>query len=352
MQNLIFSRVRRNRFIVPATTCMIVLVLSGSAFAQPGSWLRGGHRKSTANSRDNSAMMRLVRPLSETVQNSVVQVFSGPRVVALGTVVSADGYLITKRSELIGGDTISVRLPTGSKVSARVAAYRPRHDLALLKLEEGTEATWNIQAAKLGSALASTGSFVVSPGRSGYPIGFGVLGVSARRVGHDGRLGVRFPRQPGAPARVEYVLPRSGADEAGIQLSDQILKVNNIDMLSWQAAMKALKSKYPGEVVRLTIMRGQETLEVDAMMSDQSMLRESKNDAKVNGPRSIRLNGFDQVIQHDTVLAPNQCGGPLLDSRGQVIGINIARAGRVVSYALPASLVAAEIVNMLGEARR
>jgi S1-C subfamily serine protease len=80
-------------------------------------------------------------------------------------------------------------------------------------------------------------------------------------------------------------------------------------------------------------------------------MQESESDAKVNGPRSARLTGFEQVIQHDTVLDTNECGGPVLDTLGRVVGINIARAGRVVSYSLPSSLVLPEMVSMLEEAR-
>jgi serine protease Do len=42
------------------------------------------------------------------------------------------------------------------------------------------------------------------------------------------------------------------------------------------------------------------------------------------------------VLEHDTILQPNQCGGPLVDLDGQVVGINIARANRVATYAIPA----------------
>jgi hypothetical protein len=45
------------------------------------------------------------------------------------------------------------------------------------------------------------------------------------------------------------------------------------------------------------------------------------------------------VLQHDTVLRPQQIGGPLIDLDGHAVGINIARADRVSSYALPAATV-------------
>jgi serine protease Do len=47
---------------------------------------------------------------------------------------------------------------------------------------------------------------------------------------------------------------------------------------------------------------------------------------------------FPSALEHDTVLLPNQCGGPLVDLEGNVIGINIARANRVASYAIPADV--------------
>jgi serine protease Do len=43
------------------------------------------------------------------------------------------------------------------------------------------------------------------------------------------------------------------------------------------------------------------------------------------------------VLQHDTPLFPEQCGGPLLDLEGKVVGINIARQGRISSLAIPTS---------------
>jgi S1-C subfamily serine protease len=328
------------------------LLLSGPAMAQmTPDWMNHGRSRTSIASRDSGAMMRLVRPLSESVERSVVQVFTDGRVVSLGTVVSGDGYVLTKHSELTVAP-VSLRLPNGQKVDARVSAVRRSNDLALLKIEGGDESTWDIVPAKFSTPEPPTGTFLVSPGRDGFTIGLGVLGVAARHIGHQGRLGVSFLDASNGPAMVRRVAPASGAYEAGIQGGDRILKINGHQMLGSRSAIKTLGGMYPGEVVSLTIIRGDDTIELDAQLSDQAVLLESKNDAKVNGPRNVRLSGFDSVIQHDTVLAPNQCGGPLLDSRGKVIGLNIARAGRVVSYALPSALVNAELISMLEEARR
>jgi serine protease Do len=47
------------------------------------------------------------------------------------------------------------------------------------------------------------------------------------------------------------------------------------------------------------------------------------------------------------VLAPSDCGGPLVDLSGKAIGLNIARAGRVESFALPAALVKKALPDLM-----
>jgi serine protease Do len=54
------------------------------------------------------------------------------------------------------------------------------------------------------------------------------------------------------------------------------------------------------------------------------------------------------AFQHDTVLRPADCGGPIVDLDGRVIGFNIARAGRTESYALPA----VEVNKVLDQLRK
>ena len=54
---------------------------------------------------------------------------------------------------------------------------------------------------------------------------------------------------------------------------------------------------------------------------------------------SIHSGGFPNVLQHDADVFPEQCGGPLVGLDGRLLGLNIARADRVVSYAIPAKNV-------------
>ncbi|MEM1067578.1 MAG: S1C family serine protease [Planctomycetota bacterium] len=342
---------------------LIALLFTGSNFAAA----------QTDERRDNSDMLRLVEPIAAKAKGSVVQVLSRrpaypPNAsgrenaagrsdqtwtpVALGTVVAEDGYVLTKRSEL-SGDPIRVRLSDGRLVPARVSAVRRQNDLAMLRIEGDV----TLSPVEFATNVPPTASFLVSVGRTGRPLGIGVVGVNkARPVGHQGRLGVLLQDDVDGRALVNDVVEKSGADQAGIVPGDLIVAINGREENTRRQVIDRLRGMFPGERVRLTILRsndskGLDTLEVDALIRDMTILRESASDTMVNGPRNTRLSGFDRVIQHDTVLDRAQCGGPLLDSLGRVVGINIARAGRVVTYALPSELLLPELLSMLEESR-
>ena len=44
---------------------------------------------------------------------------------------------------------------------------------------------------------------------------------------------------------------------------------------------------------------------------------------------SRRATGFGEVIQHDGIVPAQNVGGPVTDSHGRVVGLNIARADRM-----------------------
>lgn len=323
-------------------------------------------RDAIVNRRDSSAMMRLVHPIAESIEGSVVEVINSGRPVALGTVVQkdqssnepsaadsadkVDAYILTKRSEL-SGDPIRVRLADGRLLPARVAAVRRASDLALLVVQtDANTVQTSLKPVTFERFVPLIGSFLISPDRSARVIGLGVVGAAPRKVAHKGRLGIELQRIEEIGARVRNIIPNSGADEAGLERGDRIIAIDGRTQSNVDKVVSTLNSMFPGEVVQLTIERDGNTVDIPARLSEYAVMQESENDARVNGARNVRLSGFEQAIQHDTVLNPEQCGGPILDAEGRVIGINIARAGRVVSYALTASLVSAEVSSMIAEA--
>jgi len=314
--------------------------------AEIPAFLRQRFSLRSSNRRDNGDMIQLVRPLADAIGQSVVQIVSDGTPVSLGVLATNDGYVLTKRSEL-SGDPIRVRLADGRLLPARVAAVRRQSDLALLRIENAGVLR-PIEFSEQDTV--AIGSFLVSVGRTGAPIGLGAVSVPARTVQHNGRLGIVLIDEKGQ-ATVRGVWPDSGAATAGVKQGDQIIAIDGRNETNRNTVIQTLRGMFPGESVRLTINRAGETLNLVAKIQDFGVMQETENDIKVNGPRSTRLSGFERVLQHDTVLNPDECGGPVIDTSGRVIGLNIARAGRVVSYALPASLVIPELQSMLTEAR-
>ena len=54
---------------------------------------------------------------------------------------------------------------------------------------------------------------------------------------------------------------------------------------------------------------------------------------------SARRSGYPMILTHDSVVKPADCGGPLVDLDGNVIGINISRAGRTESWVIPTEVI-------------
>ena len=55
------------------------------------------------------------------------------------------------------------------------------------------------------------------------------------------------------------------------------------------------------------------------------------------------IGSHPAAFQHDVVVPPQGCGAPLLGLDGAALGIDIARAGRIATYALPAAEVQAAV---------
>jgi len=298
------------------------------------------------HSKNHLATRTAFKVVAAKANASTVAIFTGEKQVALGAVVDATGYVLTKASEL--PDAPICRFHDNRSSSATVVAKDDRNDLALLKVQ--LKGLTPIQWA--GDGDLPVGSWIVTPGPSDVPISIGVVSVaqrkgpSSRRRPARGFLGISFP-QTGSDARIGQVIPKSGAAKAGLKANDVITKVDNKPVTDRDALLRILRWTKPDQKIKLRVKRKGKELDVPATLGQYPIDGMMSPQQTMGGKLSDRRTGFESIIQHDSTLQPSQCGGPALDADGKAVGINISRAGRVESYILPADIVQTAVARLM-----
>ncbi len=278
--------------------------------------------------------------IASRAAKSTVRVLVEDRPAAFGAIVGTDGLIVTKASELGGPDgpaaDIVCELSDGSRYRANIVREDRATDLALLKIRENNLPT----IAWSESASSGVGSWAISVGTDARPLAVGVVSVSEHAV-RGGMLGVKLLDGPRG-AEVIEVVAGSSAQQASIQLRDIVTHANGKRLKNSDQLVDITSSMLPSDVLQLTVRREEKTLQIRATLRSQSDTLSSKR-ARFQDSLGTRLSDrrvlFPAVLEHDSVLNPDQCGGPLVDVQGRVLGINIARATRISCFALPAKVV-------------
>lgn len=298
--------------------------------------------------RSHNRVLAAFREVVSESTKSTVQITCDGQKAALGAIVDANGFIVTKASEIKG--KIECQLQDGRKLPAQLIGRDPSLDLAMLKVDakDLPVVAWRDEAPAVGSWLAT-------PGLHKDPVAIGVVSVAARKIAAPfGYMGV-MPDEDEAVARIASVSRGSAAEKAGLLANDVIKTINGKEVKGRKQLVDTIHAYQPGETVELIVQRGTEELNVRVTLMSLSQIAHNDRGQpdraefqnNLGGALSERRAGFILAIQHDTVLRPSECGGPIVDLDGKVIGINIARAGRVESYALPAATVRSMLPDLM-----
>jgi serine protease Do len=315
---------------------------------------------------------------------ATVEVRRRGRRVAIGGIVGPDGWIVTKAS-LAWGE-LTCRLADRRELSARVVGIDRERDLAMLKVEARGLATLDLgidsagagrlfvsadagegREKKVSSAQPTTGDatrnaalapecplpgeFVATVGLGREPLAIGVVSVGPRAVpGQPGILGIRMEEKGVGGVLIGQVYPGTGAARAGIEAGDLVLEIEGVAVESLDELKAQVQRYNPGDRVAVLVQRGERRLVKVATLS--RLLRDPGSNRalyqnSLGGELTDRRFGFPSALQHDTVVGPNECGGPIVDLDGRVVGFNIARAGRTESYALPTAEVASRLLDLM-----
>jgi len=337
------SNLRHSRLV----TLFVALVVSLPTLGQSISRADRARNDQAMGFRQNPRVLAAFDGVVAKPSRSVVRVRCDGKDVALGTIVARDGWILTKNSELTPGP-LTVTLPSGRTLPAKVTGFEDHYDLAMLKVD--AKDLLPIEWGK--NTSAKVGELLASPGVGTDPVSIGVLSVAARAVrardlmippppANAGFLGVALDEAEGG-ARVALVERNSAAEKAGLRVNDVVTFIADTAIIDSESMVNTIRHHKPGDDVPIKVLRDGKELDLRATLGKRPpdpgvMRREYQN--HLGSALSERRSGFPQILQHDMVLPPAACGGPVVDLDGKALGINIARAGRVESYAIPAEAI-------------
>jgi S1-C subfamily serine protease len=283
--------------------------------------LRIGPLKENLTGRGPFKDTRGLVALGKSIRRSIVVVLSPDQPVALGLVVGADGWILTRASEL--EDRVLCQLADGRRLKASVMARSEEHDLALLKVAatDLTVVAWSDRPLKPGALVAS-----VRPEPS--PLVFGAVASPVLKV--TLYKGGRLP--------FDVQAPEPAADIPGVQITDvwqgeptRKEVVQDYDLLThvegtpvptvkeYQRVTKPLLARaVAGEKLELTIRRDDEALKVKVRIECDFV---SGGSYRYLGGRR---GGLPAAFLHDAWVPRSHNGSAVVDVEGKVIGMNLA----------------------------
>nr|MBC8868318.1 PDZ domain-containing protein [Planctomycetota bacterium] len=136
------------------------------------------------------------------------------------------------------------------------------------------------------------------------------------------------------------------ARKAGLKPDDLVLKLDDQQIATMNQLVNAVRSRPPGQEVRVTIERGEDEKVIDVTLGSRPHNSGMHVADSFAGGSSLRRTGFEAIFCHDAHAEPDECGGPVFDTQGNLVGINIARFSRTCCYAMPADVVSKSVERL------
>lgn len=299
--------------------------------------------------RQSSRLLGSLQGVGTEWSQSVVEVVIGGKVVALATAVDAAGLLVTKASELGGSPALIVRSSQGKEYPAKVLRIDQANDLAVIQA-----AVEGLKAVRFAAKLPEEGAFLLTVGAGSKPLALGSLSHAPRALpaSEQAVLGIQ-PQDAREGCELIEVTRGGAADRAGLRAGDVVVGIDSRRVEDVTDLVNEIRRRRPGTSVSLEVLRQGQKQVIAATLAGRNVSPDNaarfKMMNRLGAIPSGRAADFPWVLQHDTPLFPEQCGGPLLDLEGNAVGINIARQGRVASLAIPGEHLATLLPELTRE---
>jgi S1-C subfamily serine protease len=279
---------------------------------------------------------RFVAP-SKSAAQSVVELLVDSNPVSFGTIVDADGWILTKASVLDGN--VSCRLPDQSVVVAEKRAQSQEHDLALLKIDVG-----GLSAVEFSDKEPPSITQVMCAVGSAQILKPGIVSTGTRAVTPEPRWkgDATEDTQDGVMISHSTDLSTIGTK---LKPDDIIVSINghstpNVATLT-QVLETQLAGYCTGDLVTVTLRRKGTPMNILTTLPPATgvvywMMHEHD---------TPRRSGFAAIFDADIELIQGEAGCPVIDVEGRIRGIAIVSRGRNETQRGPTSVLPSHIVS-------
>ncbi len=269
---------------------------------------------------------------------------------AWGSIVSLQNnkkskYVISKSSAV--GDHPVLTTAEMKTLPAIVVKRDPDNDLVLLKAEGLEESIVLRNNDPNAFKKNDEGAFLISPSYMDS-IRVGVLGndsveVMALARPNPGLIGV----DRDSSTVIISGFTASIFQKYGLKINDVIDSLNGMQITSTRQLNFDMSSMKPGQDAVFYVTRENKKLCIRTLIEKWPKIMNKHLANTFDGGMSLRSEGFSWVFVHDSMVRPEECGGPVFDLNGNFRGINIARISRTSTLALPAAVVMEFMLNAL-----
>lgn len=286
-----------------------------------------------------------LRATSASAKEVVYPIYSDGKRLSYG-ISLGEGKLLTKASEIVQKRELYTANREQVALNAEISGVYTDHDLAVLDVP-GLKAPI-VKWADAGNL--SEGAFLSAIRPDGEAQAMGVLSVRERSLKSidQGFLGIEMDTlETGKGVRVKNVIEGSAAADVGICQNDIITKISGQEVKGFYELSTKLRRLKNGEQPEIEVLRNGEILKVEPTLKGreipEGVSRRLEQMDQMSGGQSRVRGGFGNVIQSDMELEVDDVGLPIVDLDGRIIGIVIARAGRISTLILPGD----DIINAL-----
>jgi S1-C subfamily serine protease len=296
--------------------------------------------------KQKSSLYKVLEPVALSARSSSVWIWSKDQtLISCGTVIRDGAQILAKWSEVAPFLNIPMAGVFGNGESSAVSiiGVYEDFDIAILKIKKGKfpAAQWSLDH-KL-----SLGEMLVAVSPSDTVLAHGVVSVNDRSLRSSDKafMGIAaVSDQSGKGVMVQEVSAESPAGLAGFKTGDLILGVDGEKIDDIIEFRSLLINKAPSQSVNIEFSRDGVVAKVDVTLikrPDSNVFSQRHLDVmeRMGGDISAVNDGFPSVVQTDMILQPSDCGGPVVNLSGEVVGVMVARAGRIRSYLMPSSSI-------------